>query len=945
MSYKSEPHKLLSGSWSLLPPPDLVRPPDALLMENWRVDQAGCLRSRPGMEQVAAVPNQAPVHTLFRRGAHRYAGAGSSLYRFTGAGGQAVELASGMEGQPVGTASFQGYAWIMSPTVQGKDDGSSFTAWAPAAPTAAPLASPGAQEVRRISGFNQAEEGNAWSVRGPDGEAAELHWDADNKVEGESSLWIPLNPAGTWQAERELRADLGIDGQQRADDKCRIWVNCSDPSKIERIDLLVDINDGTFNADYYVATITPLHLSPQRWAWTCVEIYRAFDAQAALAANPEYAALQQELRELEQQEQARYEEYGYGWEQQRMEAIRERLRALAEEVQRTLAFRRVGTTPGKDWSTVAAVRIQVVASQPCDVNFDAWEFYGGLNASLEGEVFYMVTFDTADGHETNAGPASEPVRVNKQAVTLSDIPVSPDPQVTRRHIYRGGGTLGGIYRVGTIWDNSTTTFIDRLPDDQAVLCKMLETDRDPPPAARGLAGPYFGKLLAYNSPEHRNRLWWSKVNQPTCWPGAGGTEGNWEPIGDDDEEILCVTTHKRLAIIYKERSIWRLVGDPDDESAALEQTNSNVGVLGPRAVADAGSLDYFVGPGGIYAFDFDRERKISEKLDPIFKGQWTRLADGISVPPISSDPQCRRRSVLVYARDLLYFSYPEEGRPWPSVTIVYNPRTEQWVSMRTAAELGGGFTALDYDPYSDELLAANAAGQVFACGYGETDAGQAISVRYLSGYHNQGLPDHDKLYEDLVVEHDTGGEPLTVKVFWDDATQQALGSIHSRGRACSVLQINGGRGRRARNAAVLIEGDISKQAVIYGIFLHWQPEPRLARSWDSGVQDLGTDQAKEIDGLELDVEATGELSWSLYGDLPDGKLSLRSSGTIAGTGERSTLRRTFGLVEARSLRLYLSADKPFRLYGVRLRARPIGEWFDGARGEFWESGELSYAPG
>ncbi|MBM3744162.1 MAG: hypothetical protein FJW34_00020 [Acidobacteria bacterium] len=939
MSYKGQPQRILSGSWNLLPPGDLVKPPDAQWIQNWRVDQAGALRSRPGSEEVASIPAGGPVRTLWRRAEHRYYGSGGELWRQTGAAGSPVLLASGYDGQPIGAASFQGFAWFMHRAKQKKDDGVSCSDWLASAPTTAPAVSAGAQQTNVITGFNQ--ETGLWSVWDPEGEAAEIHWDTDNKIEGSASLWIPITPAGTWQAERLLTKDLRIDGQQRADDKCRIWINCSDPSKITQIDLIIDVNDASFDRDYYRVSITPAQLSEQRWGWTCVEIYREFDAQAGLAANSEYTALQAELAELEKRAQNLGDPSG--WEQQRMDAIRDRLRALAEEVQATLAFRRVGTTPGKDWSTVAAIRIQVVASDLCDVNFDQWEFYGGVQAPIEGDVRYCVTFDTEDGHETNAGPESE-IHANKQAVTLTGIPTSPDGQVTKRHIYRGGGTLGATYRVGTIPDNVTTTYVDRLPDQDALHEKMLETDRDGPPPAMGLAGPYFGQLLAYGSDEHPNWLWWSKVNQPSCWPGSSTEEGHHEPVGDDGEVLLRVTTHKRLAILYKERSIWRLLGDPNDEAATIEQTNANIGILGPRAVADAGALDYFAGPQGVYGFDFDRERKISEKLDPIFKGAYTELADGIRVPPISSQAQYRARAVLAYANDLLYFSYPEEGQMWPSITVVYNPATEQWVSMRTAAALGQGFTALYYEGEGNELLAGSSSGHVYAYGYGATDAGQAIPLRYLSGYHNQGLPDNEKIYEDLVIEHDTGGASITVKVVWDNGAQvQTIGSVSSTTRTRTPFQVGQyGKGRRAYNVALLLDGDATSEVVIYGVTIHAEPEPRVARSWDSGVFDCGTDQVKEIDGLEFDIEAEGTVTYSLYGDLPEGNLYQRKADSFPATGGRKTVPVSFAVVEARRGRLYLSSEQGFRPYGVRVRVRAIGEYFDGSKGEVWESAEVGY---
>lgn len=938
MSYKANDHRILTGSWNLLPPGDLVKDPDALWLENWRVDQAGALRSRRGLDPVPGPAEAGVVHTLWRRNEHRYFGSGVDLHRGT------ELIANGYDGQPIGAASFQGYAWFMHPSHQRKDNGAVCSDWLPAAPTTAPTVSAGAQQTVPITGFNQSEEGDWWNVFDPERQAQAPHWDTDNKVSGESSLWMPLDPAGTWYAERLVSKDLGIDGQQRNDDKCRIWINASDPAKLTQIDLFIDVNDASFDRDYYRVTITPDKLSPARWGWTCVEIYRKFDAQAALAANPEYSDLQRELKELEEQQTQRSGEGDYAWEQNRLDAIRDRLRQLAEEINGTVAFTRVGNNPAKDWSTVQAIRLQVVATDICDVNFDQWEFYGGVTGSIEGDAHYSITFDTDEGHETNPGPQSADLHLDKQSAQLTGIPISPSPEVTKRHIYRGGGTLNADYRVGTLNDNVTTAWQDRIADQDAIHGKMLEADRDGPPPAKGLVGPFFNKLLAFASEQHPNWSWWTKTNQPSCWPGAGIEEGNHEPVGEDGERILAMTLHKRLAVFYKERTIWRLIGDPDEEGATIEQTNANIGILGPGAVANAGSLDYFAAPQGVYAFDFDHERKISLKLDPIFKGQWTPLHDTWWVPPMSSDAAARARSVMAYANDLLYFSYPEEGQQWPNVTIIYDPDSQRWTSMRMAAALGGGFSAMHWEGEGTELVLGTADGNVYVHAYVWRDAGVAIPLRYLSGYQDHGLPNNEKLHEDLVIEHNTGGSTLQVKLLWDNGSvEQYLGGLNSTKRTPTTFQLNEGKGRRAINAAVLIDGEITSEVVIYAMYLHATPEPRLARSWDSGVFDCGTERVKEIDALEFDIDAPATVTWSLYGDMPGGALMERKPGFLAATGGRKTLYVSFALIEARHARLYLSSTAGFRLYGVRIRTRAIGEYIDGGAGEVWESTEMDYA--
>ena len=89
----------------------------------------------------------------------------------------------------------------------------------------------------------------------------------------------------------------------------------------------------------------------------------------------------------------------------------------------------------------------------------------GSSGSLNGAYRWVVTFVTAAG-ETTAGPECIQTITNAQAL-LSNIPVgSTTSGVLSRKVYRtaAGGASGTEKLVGTISDNSTTTFTDNVAD-------------------------------------------------------------------------------------------------------------------------------------------------------------------------------------------------------------------------------------------------------------------------------------------------------------------------------------------------------------------------------------------------------------------------------------------------------------------------------------------------
>ena len=64
----------------------------------------------------------------------------------------------------------------------------------------------------------------------------------------------------------------------------------------------------------------------------------------------------------------------------------------------------------------------------------------------QGTYTYYVTFVTTIG-ETNPSPASAPITVVGNDIYVSNLPISADPTVIARNIYRIGGVLGQPYLV------------------------------------------------------------------------------------------------------------------------------------------------------------------------------------------------------------------------------------------------------------------------------------------------------------------------------------------------------------------------------------------------------------------------------------------------------------------------------------------------------------------
>lgn len=765
-----------------------------------------------------------------------------------------------------------------------------------------------------------------------------FNFDSSNKIAGTDSLHIACNPPGTWQAYLSTPGrDFGLAGQQRDDDEFHIWIYASNPAGVEEITLAVDVNTGNFSQDFYYCAIPGSQLSPLAFGWTEVIVRRALNVEGILKSDASYV---ETLRRYN----ASTDELERNVIEQALAEIRAKL------IGGTLAFVRNGDTVGKDWSTAVALQAQVRVSEALDVHFDEWDVRGGVGG-LDGDYQWYVTFDTDEGHESNGSPASAQVHLNKQGATLTNIATSPDPQITKRHIYRQGGALDGIYRVATIPDNSTTGPLAEILSDEDAQTRhtLMPIDHDPAPPCLGLvrAG---GKLIAYNSAAHPGRYWWTRTAQPWFFPGSDDDEeGQWEDAGEEGEPILAATEHKGALWLYKERTIWRIDGDPDRVDAI--QTNSAIGAVGPRAVANAGGVDYLVGPEGLYRYNGEFEERVSPKLDPIFRGEYVDLGGGLIAQPLNL--AAASAAVLEFSQGRLYLSYPEATATLPTVTLIYHIASGTWSTMRLDPALLGasGFTALYYEGEGRSLTGATSSGAgavVYELEVGSDDDGQTIFLTWMSRFHDQGLSDNEKRYSDLVVTYRTavGSQvpgSLTVRLYYDNgAAVDLLGTLQSSNWDTAIFRLNQGEGRRAMNAAVHIEGTVSSTAIIKDVYLHWYPEVRWAKSFDTGV--MGSDLVEQIDEMEIEVTAAaaGTMTWIWQTDLPGGLIQQRQTGSIALTAGRRVLAVHFpSLVEGRKRRLILASSARFQLHALRVRVLDVAVYVDGTVGDFWESREVS----
>lgn len=792
--------------------------------------------------------------------------------RWQAAGGavqkDCATIIGGMSADAVGLVGFKKYLWAMSRARQRKSNGTDDWRWIPEAPTTKAITKTAPEVTKEVVDFT-----GGFTV---DPTPFVLDYRPTLHIRNEDGREV-------YSAEKDISVDLGTD--QDLDDIHRITVWSAKWHNIEEVIFEVDVNDGTFTKDYYRARMRPRLIRTARKETIVLHIRKR-------PQNVDVAA---------------------------------------KDKKRYIWFERVGQTADKDWRSAVKVRIKIDFKDAGRIRFDKWEVVGDKDNTIEGDdIQYYYTWTTADEHESNPSPVSDPITVNRGSVEISDMEISADPQVTGKHIYRTGGTLGAVLRITEEPIADVATFTDTKGDDFLTdLGISMEIDHDDPPPAAGLAGPYYNRLLAYSSAEHPARLWWSRQNKPYAFPGADDEFGSWVDIGETDEAIMHVTLRPHMAYIYKENSLWIMTGDPDDLGGENHESAAQMGISSRNGAVKGGAVDYAHMSEGIYLVAGESAVKISGVIDPIFKGRSVEVAPGLVFQPISDVTT----TAMGYRDNVVWFSYDTAGG---RKTLKYDVATSRWFNDSR------GFTAFYYEGQSGDFLGGQDSGDVLALERGASDNGAAIAVDYFSKYYDQGVRDVDKNYEDLTVEFN-GQSLLTASAYLNyGAVVVALGNIGG-GRGREVFAMNGGLGRDARNIAVRITGSVTSADEINSLAVNFYPEARQGKSYDTDTFDAGTHLMKRIREVYLDLQNTSSVQILLHTDQPGFQMVLRDNLGIIGaaTERRGEAHVFFAERLGREMRIVLTGAD-FRLYGLRALIQVIGTYLHGSRSEFWRSDPVDF---
>lgn len=338
---------------------------------------------------------------------------------------------------------------------------------------------------------------------------------------------------------------------------------------------------------------------------------------------------------------------------------------------------------------------------------------------------------------------NEVVREAYSAIGLTGVPVSADPQVNARRIWR---LVAGEYRLaGQINDNTTTTYSDAATDADLGGVDILTTDdNDTPPALTGICGPYNGMMFGWLG----DTVYWSKVGKYDAWPADGGQQFEF---GSD---VTSCAVFGNYVVVLCPDGLYTLFGD-DPAQMSRSKALTKQGCVAGRTAVDAGRYLLYLSPDGVCAFD----------------GAYSLV---ISDPKLSKATFSALSSPFGAFHDGHYHLFHSTG----SIIGDFRGADPVWRTSTVTA-------ASAWRSDEDDALYLGQTGEIHEWG-----AGAPLDWRYWTGELSVGSLTATKIFHTLVAHHEgtvrcefyvDGGREHDETVYGDRAAQRMRLSEEARG--------------------------------------------------------------------------------------------------------------------------------------------------------------------
>ena len=372
-------------------------------------------------------------------------------------------------------------------------------------------------------------------------------------------------------------------------------------------------------------------------------------------------------------------------------------------------------------------------------------FNSRINGALTaGNYYFKVTYVDVDGYESNGSPSSAAMvaQADPNDGIKINIPVSTDPKVKKRRIYRTTMNGSSFYYDGEVANNTTTTYSSTKSDTQISMGTFLHDDHNEPPATPQYICKRRSRLMLAD----KDAFYISHIADVEYFPP------DWVIYTGARQDITGIIEQQESMAVFTQDSIERLIGQ-DEDNFEFVNAYSSEGCIAPRSLVNCENLLLYLGCDGIYAFD-----GVSAQILNIPLAEYLKNNINNTYAYLSSAEYFDNKYLL---------SYPKGTSNVPNETV--------YIDFRTGATgvYNFGFSCYSrWDKLGDGIQlygGSNTVGQVYKIGVGTSDEGRNINAYDDVCHLDLGVPELKKLFYAIWIKViSTDGENLRVYYQIDD---------------------------------------------------------------------------------------------------------------------------------------------------------------------------------
>jgi|SRR5579872_1693653 len=411
----------------------------------------------------------------------------------------------------------------------------------------------------------------------------------------------------------------------------------------------------------------------------------------------------------------------------------------------------------------------------------------------------------------------------------------------------------------------------------------------------------FDSIFLAGDPNNPHILYKSKTGMPESFP-IEEADGIADAIivGSPANPIQNICEFRDMVVSLNLNSLY-VVPVISGQMLAPSEVSQGHGLLDPWAWCKSDNAIWYLSNDGIYEFDGNSSRKISEAIDQLFVGRSLGNLPPINFNPTTTLPIFR----LEYYHQEIWFSYFAVG--FGQICLRYQALYNRWI----IAEFNGGVSDLWFEPDTGNLMVAGLLGGNASFAFADKDGtsgttdywstngtdGQAIPAQFKTGFFYLDSPAVDKLFQDIILELDAPAPTstssyVTVSVYYDFSStaadtftlsDNATAGVTGRHRVSLMNALSGGVGQGVEAYAVAFEFIVTcKQRVTFYSLTFQYEILAEAQSGKPGLwQNLGHPYDKRLQEVTIEYSNYGFTTLTAYVDIMSGINSLTETTQIA----------------------------------------------------------------